>query len=214
MGRGRLMADIWKELGINIIEVERLERESKREFEDIIKSTEKGSGFKPEKLKIYNKLQKNKYNEDPITARKYISNWYIQTEVNEAYYEVQCTVDFLKEIFDIDVDMKEAAKVSYSIHQSYYKGDPSLHKNIKLYKKLSEVINVPHELTKAKVNNAIAVLSALGEEIPLKLKFAMIIRNKYAKNQLSTVISELVNGFFPEIDDKVILDKIAKKALE
>ncbi len=215
MGGGRVVVDNYEKLGIDKKEYDKRINEDKEELANIIATIKKGSGVKPEKLKIYNKFQKYKFQEEPITTRQYLSDYFMQRDVDIAYYEVQSTMDFLKEIFDIDIDLKEATKVSYRIFQLYYEGDSSLCENIEECKKILKIIKKAHMLSSAKINNAIKVLEDLGEEIPSTLKVAKRLQDKYAKkNQLPKAIIKIVQYYFPEINDKNILNKIVAKALQ
>lgn len=196
------------------LEIQKMYDREATDIEEIRLSITKGSGMKPESLKLYNRYMKRR-GEEPIRAGKYISDDFDCIEVDRVEHENNCTVYFMKKVFDVELDMREASTVSHDIFQSYCEGMSKVleHKIINYYAVL-HTIKTAHKISDTSMRKTKKILDALGVEFPKELKIAEYVKDHYAKTQLAKAVMDALNDIFPQIKDKSVLEKIAAKALE
>ncbi len=214
MGRGRVMASIWEELGIDLEEVKKGDIQKEKEFKYLDRTIKSGSGIKPESLKLYNRHM-SFLSGDSIIAREYHakSDMY-DAEIDALLYGINCIQEFCQSIFGIEIEAKDAATIEYSEFQRYYEeGSNKLDMVKEFYPIAIKAIKMAHTFTDNKLENAVIVLKALDQEVPRELTFVMYFQKKYAKNQHKSAIKDLVKELIPQINNKIILEQIAINSL-
>ncbi len=214
MGGGRVMASFWEALGIDKEAIKQTDVKETNEFKELERTIKLGSGIQPESLKLYNKHM-NSISAESITARKYYSDQYIYTpDIDALLYGINCIQEFCQSIFEIEIEAKDAATIDYSEFQKYYEeGSDQLNLVKELYPVIISAVKTAHTFTNTKLANAGIVLEALDLEIPKELTLVMYIQKNYAKNQYKKATKELVIELLPQINNQIILEQIATKAL-
>lgn len=196
------------------LEIQKMYDSKVGNIEEIRLSITKASGVKPDSLMLYNRYIKRR-GKVPITARKYISGDFECIEVDRVEHENNCTVYFMKKVFDVELNTKEASAASHDIFQSYCEEISKVleHKIINYYAVL-HTIKRAHKISDTSMRKTKKTFDALGVEFPKELKIAEYIKEHYAKTQLRKAVIDALNDIFPEIKDKSALNKIVSKALE
>ncbi|MCD6654393.1 MAG: hypothetical protein LT067_06465 [Sulfurovum sp.] len=213
------MKSIQEILKNTISSKERKERakKEKQKTDDFKRTIVTGSGEKPDKLKMYNKYIK-KYGHEPITAREYLKDQEtLDHEIDLVLYEINCTNMYINDVFGVDIELDYVAAISDKIFQEYYEGgNEHLEHASELYPKILHAISHAHEISPTKLIQTKQTLINLGikeNDIPLELTIAIHIREKYAENQKRQALKDILIKLLPEINNKIILEKIATNAL-
>lgn len=190
------------------LEIDRAFKRAQSIIDEVRGSLKDGSGRMPDSLKIYNRY----YDGIPITAKQYAENADVRDEVEHTVLMILATKWQIDRIFDIDVEDKDAAKVTNPL---FYDNEleEELEKRVELYQTTLHVIRTAHSITEAKLKATMMTLEALDAEIPKVLKMAIYVRENYAKNQIRKALADAVKIIFPSIKNKKILDQIAVQAL-
>lgn len=188
--------------------IERAEEIRRKDLKEIERTTKRGSGKKPETLKLYNKYISG----DPKTAREYLKDADLRSEVDYIESIILNTKHTIDVIFKINAELKHIAKITSEIfYNPEYEAE--LIKRVEHYNMVLLIIKTAHNLTDASINTTIKTLDTTNAKIPIELSIAKYVRENYAKKQLRKAVSDAVKDIFPQITDKVILDQIAAKAL-
>jgi len=203
---------------ITIKEREKIAREKKREADHLKSTTKTGSGEKPDRLKIYNRYMKE-YGQEPKTLREYLKDKEtFDREIGLAEYEIYCTQEYINEVFGVEIETKDAARISDSIFKSYYEeGNDDLEHVKYIYPIILLAVKNAHESTETKLLQARQTLLEIGideYDIPLELDAVIYIRENYDKNQKKRAIKEILLELFPQINNEIILDQIVTNALQ
>ena len=188
--------------------------EDKKRISTFEQAKKKGTPEMPEELRLYNKHNK-KYNIENISSIQFHTNYvYYGGQVASAIETINNTILFCKEVFDIELDKYEAANISTDMFDwYYYRESEEIEKRIALYHKGKNVLLLAHDINEKDLEKTETVLKQLGLEVPLEVKLAKKIKEKYAKNQKKKALTRLLFQLFPEINTKYIIDKITAKAL-
>lgn len=189
--------------------IKRAEQIRKLDLDEVKRTIKSGSGEKPEYLKIYNAY----YDGEPITARKYVDDENLRGEIEFFVDRIFTTKQEVNRIFHIDIESKHAAKIVDVLffHPSW---DEDLSQRKDHFNKIVKSIKVAHSLSDAKIRATIETLESLDIVPPPELETIQYVKKHYAKNQLKQAVIDAASGIFPQINNKIILDQIATKALQ
>ncbi|MEN8727915.1 MAG: hypothetical protein ABF276_08135 [Sulfurovum sp.] len=115
-------------------------------------------------------------------------------------------------IFNVDIKEDHASKV---VSELFYSPEleVELEKRIEHYYIVLHVVKTAHYLTDEKINRTMKILQALDTDIPKELYIANYVRENYQVNQRRKSLKDAVKTIFPSINNNIILDEIANKAL-
>ncbi len=183
-----------------------------KELEYIEWAAKRGSGEKPESLKLYNKYIKRKSREEPKTDREYLNDPLLREEVAILEEDMQDTKYTVENIFDVLLNDTQTAKMTTPLFYA-----PELEDELSLrvlhYFMVLNTIKTAHSITDAKIRATKETLETLGVDLPKELKIAIYVKEKYKKNQLKKAVIDAVKIIFPQITDKSTLELIATEAL-
>ena len=188
--------------------LDRAFKRAKNIIDEVRDSLKDASDRMPDSLKVYNRY----YDGMPITAKQYVENADIRDEVEHTVLMILATKWQIDRIFDIDIEDKDAAKVTNPL---FYDNEleEELEKRVEHYQTTLHAIRTAYSITEAKLKATMMTLEALDAEIPKVLKTAIYVRENYAKNQLRKALTDAVKAIFPSIENKKILDQIAAQAM-
>lgn len=188
--------------------LDRAFKRAKNIIDEVRDSLKDASDRMPDSLKVYNRY----YDGMPITAKQYVENADIRDEVEHTVLMILATKWQIDRIFDIDIEDKDAAKVTNPL---FYDNEleEELEKRVEHYQTTLHAIRTAYSITEAKLKATMMTLEALDAEIPKVLKITIYVRENYAKNQLRKALTDAVKAIFPSIENKKILDQIAAQAM-
>ncbi len=162
----------------------------------------------PDSMNVYNRY----YDGVPVTLKQYAENADIRDEVEHTALMILATKWQIDRIFDIDIEEKDAAKVTDPL---FYDNalEEELEKRVEHYQTTLHAIRTAYSITQAKLKSTVMTLETLDVEIPKVLKTVNYVREHYAKNQLRKALSDAVKTIFPSIKNRKILNQIAAKAM-
>ena len=177
-------------------------------IDEVRDSLKDGSDRIPDSLKVYNRY----YDGLPITAKQYVENADVRDEVEHTVLMILATKWQIDRIFDIDIEDKDAAKVTDPL---FYDNEleEELEKRVEHYQTTLHAIKTAYSITEAKLKATMMTLEALDAEIPKVLKIAIYVRENYAKNQLRKALADAIKTIFPPIKNKKTLDQIAAQVI-
>jgi len=190
------------------VELDKAFKRAQNIIEEVRESLKDDPDCIPDSLKVYNRY----YDGVPITVKQYVENADIRDEVEHTALMILATKWQIDRIFDIDIEEKDAAKVTNPL---FYDNalEEELEKRVEHYQTTLHAIRKAYSITEAKLKSTMMTLEALDAEIPKVLKTVIYVRENYAKNQLRNALSDAVKTIFPSIKNKKILNQIASQAM-
>ncbi|WP_373030939.1 hypothetical protein [Sulfurovum sp.] len=115
-------------------------------------------------------------------------------------------------IFDVDIKEEHVCKI---VSELFYSPEleVELEKRIEHYNIVLHVVKTAHYLTDEKIKRTMKILEALDTDIPKELYIANYVRENYQENQRRKALKDAVKTIFPSINNNIILNEIANKAL-